>query len=770
MVNKKIVLINLIFAIIILLSNISYAGILSSDIDGIDDSRYPKIKNMIKALQNQNPNYNFQLYYTGIDWNEAVTMEYQGHGKSPKNLFSYADGTYARKGKWYCPICGQKSYDTGRWYCASKEAIAYMMDPRNSLNSSDIFQFKTLESADASSDNLITAINNKYASYSYINNNDVINAIIHASNSCGINAYSVLTKIVQEQGKGTSPMATGAGYQGRYVGYYNFFNINAYGNGEKVYTNGLSYAERNNWNSAAASIIGGVSFYKNSYIGVGQNTLYYQRFNCVNERSLFSHQYQQNIMDAQSSCSILKSFYTTTGTLSVVPHTFIIPMYENMPVTPCGRPSTSENPVLNYEEAKVLTNKLQVHAAPTSARIVAALNENESVKVLSRATAVSSDGNYWDEIVSNTDGTYGYVLRSGISFSITLPKYIFDASYYSAEYEDLRNAYGNDEMKLYTHFMEYGIYEGRRASASFDLKYYLNNNSDLKEAFGNNYKAAYDHFYNNGCKEERKSSSEYDGYFYKYFYAEHQNMSSVELLNYYETTGRKQGDIAIFNSEWKKLLFDYKVYSSCNYDDVADLSENEEKLERHWLKNGIKEGRIASLIYDPKAYLKLNADVKDAFGEDYTKALNHFIQHGIYEYRRTSLVFDVITYKENYEDLRNVYGEHCYGYYMHFCDYGMKEGRNPSKVFEPKIYLSENTDLSKAFENDYSMAYLHYLNFGINEWRKTSSVFDVLYYKNNNEDLNSIYGNNNQDYIYHYVLFGLYEGRNAIEKIQNNQE
>ena len=66
--------------------NISYAGTLSSDINGIDESRYPGYKNLINNLKANHPNYSFQVYYTGIDWNSAIVSEYQSHGTSPKNI------------------------------------------------------------------------------------------------------------------------------------------------------------------------------------------------------------------------------------------------------------------------------------------------------------------------------------------------------------------------------------------------------------------------------------------------------------------------------------------------------------------------------------------------------------------------------------------------------------------------------------------------------------------------------------------------------------
>ena len=58
---------------------------LTPDVDGLDDALYPGFKSRIKALQASHPNYRILLYYTGLDWNEVLTAEYQGHGGSPES-------------------------------------------------------------------------------------------------------------------------------------------------------------------------------------------------------------------------------------------------------------------------------------------------------------------------------------------------------------------------------------------------------------------------------------------------------------------------------------------------------------------------------------------------------------------------------------------------------------------------------------------------------------------------------------------------------------
>jgi hypothetical protein len=54
---------------------------------------------------------------------------------------------------------------------------------------------------------------------------------------------------------------------------------------------------------------------------------------------------------------------------------------------------------------------------------------------------------------------------------------IFDATYYADRYADLKRAFGYDEAKLYAHFLNHGIKEGRCASHYFDIKYYISQNS-----------------------------------------------------------------------------------------------------------------------------------------------------------------------------------------------------------------------------------------------------------------------------------------------------
>ena len=408
MKNKKFVIaiITILLYIFISLICASYAvekGTLTRDINGIDDSKYPGYKTLMNNLKNKHSNYTFAVYYTGLDWNEVLVSEYQYHGVSPLNLFQV--GT-KYNGMWQCPICGSRNYDNGSWCCASLDAIAYMIDPRNSINEDDVFQFKDLEGADASYEDIARAVSG-YGSY--INNQEVIQAIYDASKQYNINPYFLVAKIINEHGKNGSTLSNGNGYNGNYVGYYNYFNIGSYGNGSAAIINsGLAKAQSEGWNSRRASIMGGTAVVKESYITrYGQNTLYYQKFNVSGKSTLGSHQYQQNIMAAQTQGASLKNYYGSANNEFI----FIIPLYENMPKDASPRPDCTKQNTIQYEDGNIrnIRTSLTLRAAP-SGTAIGALNNNESIKILKRASS-QVNGYYWDMILSNKSGLFGYAAR-----------------------------------------------------------------------------------------------------------------------------------------------------------------------------------------------------------------------------------------------------------------------------------------------------------------------------------------------------------------------
>jgi len=146
---------------------------------------------------------------------------------------------------------------------------------------------------------------------------------------------------------------------------------------------------------------------------------------------------------------------------------------------------------------------------------------------------------------------YFGTLRSAATVSIPekLKPYVFDARYYADRYPDLETVYGTDEAKLYTHFVTYGIEEGRCASPYFDVVYYANhNNIGLVEHAKGDYEKAMTHFitYMDNATEmsngPKKLSVNFDPAYYRSQYADLASMTTeFQLLEHYATIGNAEG-------------------------------------------------------------------------------------------------------------------------------------------------------------------------------------------------------------------------------------
>lgn len=391
--------------------NISYGATYTynnntNDLPSDFEQKYPGYISLIQALAKAHPNWTFKLYETGLTWEATINSEYQDHASSIKNVVpsSYAD-------EWICPICGREEQDTGRWYCASRQAIEHIMDPRNSLNEANLFQYLQLSNDKSITKEQVAQMASKI---SYLNNQDIIDAIYEVANDpdYNINPFYIIGKILQEQGSGASALCSGQGYKGQYVGYYNLFNVGASGKGEEtVILNGLAYAQKEGWDTPKKAIMGGIGLVKR-YINRGQDTLYYQKFN-VTYKPYYANQYAQNLLDAQSIGSILKGYYKDAELLDSS-FTFVIPLYIDMPTNPCKSPSISstETGELAYINAN---GGLKLKDEPNG-NSIAIIDEGTQVLITQRAT--SKVGSYYWDKVSTPRGT-GYMAREASDGSKT---------------------------------------------------------------------------------------------------------------------------------------------------------------------------------------------------------------------------------------------------------------------------------------------------------------------------------------------------------------
>ena len=148
-----------------------------------------------------------------------------------------------------------------------------------------------------------------------------------------------------------------------YAGYFNFYNIGAFpdpsvANGDLK--NAVRFAQWGQypsledtdpnwaseqtkwmlpWTDAYRAIVGGAKYFATSYISVGQDTMYLEKFQVVPvSNSLYWHQFVQNVQAARDEGVKYYDAYNSMGSLESA-FVFSIPVYTGMPDTISPRPS-----------------------------------------------------------------------------------------------------------------------------------------------------------------------------------------------------------------------------------------------------------------------------------------------------------------------------------------------------------------------------------------------------------------------------------------------
>ena len=157
---------------------------------------------------------------------------------------------------------------------------------------------------------------------------------------------------------------------------------------------------------------GGIKIISSSYISVGQNTLYLQKFDVDNsDGTLYWHQYMQNILAAQNEGTTLRKTFESINAIDNE-YTFIIPVFENMPKSISVKPNITIN-LENIEGADLVkanvTDCIKIRNEPNGAIIKGYLYSGEIANRLEKAT-FKVNGTYWDKILKS-NGTIGYVAR-----------------------------------------------------------------------------------------------------------------------------------------------------------------------------------------------------------------------------------------------------------------------------------------------------------------------------------------------------------------------
>lgn len=133
---------------------------------------------------------------------------------------------------------------------------------------------------------------------------------------------------------------------------------------------------------------------------------------------------------------------------------------------------------------------------------------------------------------------------TAISVSAAELKDLFDAKYYSDQYEDLKAAYGEDEEALWVHYLVFGMKEGRNASDRLNVEIYRSNYVDLDRAFGDDWTAYVNHYLTFGINEGRDGGGLFDAASYANRYEDLKAAFGYDfnsLLTHYQDYGTKEG-------------------------------------------------------------------------------------------------------------------------------------------------------------------------------------------------------------------------------------
>ena len=404
----------------------------STKTSGIEN--FPKnYQPYLNLLKQKHPNWNFVALYTNLDWNNVIAEEnIFGRSLVPKN---YSDNWKNTKSGQY-----NVEVDSG-WVDASKNAVEFCMDPRNFLNEARIFQFEELSyNSHTNSLEGIEKIlygtefyNQKVSYFDYNGNNISTNQkysdlILNAGKSSLVSSYHLASRIKQEVGPFLSHSSISGTVEG-FKGLYNFYNIGATSSSEPMgaIKNGLMYAKDGKgasqeiknkylipWNTKERAITGGAIFIGSSYINVGQNTIYLQKFDVADEgnNGLYWHQYMTNILAPYSEAKSIYNGYQKNGLLDTS-MTFVIPVFENMSNIPTQNPNINEND-FQEDNTEVYCNaqNVNIRTGPsTSYDIITSVSNPYKMKRIGKGI---QSGDKWDRVLIE-DSIIGYIYQNYLS-------------------------------------------------------------------------------------------------------------------------------------------------------------------------------------------------------------------------------------------------------------------------------------------------------------------------------------------------------------------
>ncbi len=401
-------------------------------------------------------------------WNYVIQTELFGTSEGEGNNLIGSSSEYSAYWMYYT-----EKYDSGK--CPVSEAtLKFFMDPRNFFNEKRMFLFKDL-SYDPST-NVCTADSvNRVFSGTFMHNAVVpgsdnpqrltyAQVVYNTATSIGIDPMFLAARLRQEKGVdgNTKPLLNGKcgdklweyyddwteGANGShsyseltsYNGLYNYFNIEAWGDGYfNIYLHAMQESRNEGWNTHMKALTGGIRKLKAKYIDQYQNILYLQKFNVdprAGDRN-FEGQFMQTVYATYSEAYAQFQGYIEYDIVDYA-YKFVIPVYSGMPDTPQRDPGTKftdtsgflsniDVPAGGTPQGGVTRNSLTFNFAASTVFSVGGWSVHTKAR---SAYQFSVDGGDWVNAqaglradVQNAIGGYTHGSMNAFNLSVDMTKY-----------------------------------------------------------------------------------------------------------------------------------------------------------------------------------------------------------------------------------------------------------------------------------------------------------------------------------------------------------
>lgn len=305
---------------------------------------FPKsYQNAINTLSAKYPDWQFVADSVPLSFEEALSMQDDLFVKTTNK--AYNSWRSMRKGCYDWNKNKFISIGDGTYYGASREVIAYYLDPRNFLNDENLYIFmdQCFENSTVTITELENFLKDTFLDAIVTNKNDVYygksfsEIIFDAAKLTDTNPLIIVANILGANGNNGSELTNG--FKVKKTVVYNYFNISAFGNTtNEILQNSANYAYSQGWTTQSKAIIDGACKISNDNSHLENNTFYYQSFNVFDiDGRIF--QYSSDIEEAVNCAKLLSEFYKNKRTSNLVFH---IPVFTVMPSSNSPLPSKTD--------------------------------------------------------------------------------------------------------------------------------------------------------------------------------------------------------------------------------------------------------------------------------------------------------------------------------------------------------------------------------------------------------------------------------------------